>query len=195
MSNEKKKTAGERLKNLEDALLGTIKAVNGQANEQEIIKEALRLLGNKLDSVVQLLNAGQPLSDSNIASQMMQNKANKLAEDVAAAVVNGVLTPSDTIDAKSFVVCREVLDDGRVVNPRLQFTMENAVADLQPKLLGAKVLDKIVTTEDKPRLEVAEIYTINEQKAPDAPPAASTSEALDLSASPAPEAEAAPAQA
>jgi hypothetical protein len=179
-TNEKPKTAAARIKNLEDALLGLIKAFNGAVNEQEVIKEALRLLSNKLDSTISLIRAGQELNDQNISTVMTQNRANKLANDVQAAVQGGVVSPSAIIDANSFVVCRVLNDDGTVQNPRLQFTLASEQA-LAPALLGHKVLDKVTMEGKTGSLEVMEIYTVN-QTAPQA--VAPTEAPTDLSSAP-----------
>jgi hypothetical protein len=172
MSDEKKKTAAQRIQNLEDTLLGSLKALSAVNNEHETIKEALRLLANKLDSVVKLINSSQELSDANISTVMVQNKADQLAQNTASMVQNGVLTQSETIEANSFVVGREVEDNGNVINPRIQFTVGSAQENLRAKLLGAKVLDKILVEEGKAKLEVLEIYSINEPSAPQSAPQA-----------------------
>ena len=170
--SEKKKSASERIKNLEETLLGALKALSAVNNEQETIKEAIRLLGNKLDSVVKLLNSSQPLTNENISSVMVQNKADKLAENTALMVQNGILVKSETVDNNSFVVGREVMDSGEVINPRIQFTVESTQEHLKVKILGAKVLDKILVEEGKAKLELLEIYSISEAPAPQAAPEA-----------------------
>ena len=190
MSKETKKTAGERIKNLEETLLGSLNALRALNEEQETIKEALRLLGNKIDSVVKLLNAGKELNDLNIASVMVQNKADKMAQDTASAVQQGILVKSDTVDKNSFVIAREVMDDGSVINPRLQFTVEGAQENLKTKVLGAKVADKIMLVEGKANIEVLEIYSITEPAAPQA-----ASDAAETAPQASGSQEAAPAQA
>jgi len=176
-SKETKKTAGQRINNLEQTLVGTLKALGALDNEQQVIKEAIGLLGNKIDAVVKLLNASKELSNDNIASVMVDNKAAKLAENTNNLVKNGVLVQTDSVDNNSFVVGREVMDDGVVINPRIQFTVESSQDNLKTKLLGAKVLDKILVQEGKAQLEILEIYSINEPKAPQAPTAQETTQA------------------
>jgi hypothetical protein len=169
MSNETKKTAAERIQNLEETMLGSLKALNAVNSDNETIKEALRLLANKLDSVIKLLNEGKGLSDTNISTVMVQNKADQLASNTAAMVENGVLVKADTVENNSFIVGREVEDSGVVTNPRIQFTLESAKENLKANLLGAKVLDRILVQEGKAKLEILEIYSINQPVAPPAP--------------------------
>ena len=173
MSKEKK-TAAQRIQNLEDTLVGALKAMGALDNEQQVIKEAIQLLGNKMDSIVKLLNTGKELNNANISSTMVENKAAKLAENTAQLVNKGILVQQDTVDNNSFVVGREVMDDETVVNPRIQFTVESAQEQLKAKLLGAKVLDRILVGEGKAKLELLEIYSIHEPQAPAAAPAAPT---------------------
>lgn len=169
MSKDNKKSASERLDGLEETALGILKALTSLSQEQETIKEAIRLLSNKLDVVVQLQNAGKELSADNISVAMVQNKADQLERNTAQMVQNGLLVKSETVNDNSFVVGREVMDDGNIINPRIQFVVNSAQDSLKAKLLGAKVLDKILVEEGKAKLELLEIYSINEPQAPQAP--------------------------
>jgi len=145
-----------------------------------------------------LLNSSQPLTDGNIGNQMVQNKANQLAQNTAQMVQTGVLIKSDTVDQNSFVVGREVEDNGNVTNPRIQFVVSSAQDHLKTKLLGAKVLDKILVEEGKAKLELLEIYSISQAPtpSPDAnPAAASAPEATNTDATASTDAASAPAEA
>lgn len=196
MAKEQKRSASERIRNLEETLVGTLKALGALDNEQQVIKEAIRLLGNKMDAMVKLIAAGQPLTETNIANVMVQNKADKMAENTQQMVTQGVLVKSDTVDANSFIVGREIEDNGNVINPRIQFTVESAQDHLKAKVLGAKVLDRILVEEGKAQLEVLEIYSINEPKAPEASPApAAAAPDAPAAEETAPQADSAPAQA
>lgn len=171
MEKGTKKTAAQRLSNLEDTLVGTLQALGAVDNEQTVIKEGLSLIGSKLDAVVTLLRSGKELSDANIANLMVEGRANKMAEGTQELVQKGVLTTGETVDENSFVIVREVMDDGSVINPRMQFTVESAKPHLRDKIMGAKILDKITIQEGKAKLEVLEIYSIQQPKAPEAPQA------------------------
>lgn len=163
----KKTTAAQRLSNLEDTLVGTLQALGAVDNEQSVIKDALALLGSKLDAMISLLRAGKELSDANISNLMIEDKTLKMTEGTQSLVKNGVLVANDTVDENCFVVGRELLDDGSVLNPRIQFTVESATPNLRAKILGAKVLDKIQVVEGKASMEVLEIYSIHQPKAPE----------------------------
>jgi len=171
MSNEKqqpKKTAAQRLSNLEDTLVGTLKALGAVDNEQSMIKEALSLLGAKLDAMTKLLQANNPqLTDAAMSNLMIEGKANKMSADTQQAVSNGVLVSTDVVTENCFVVGREVEDNGNVINPRIQFTVESAKEQFRARILGAKVLDRILVEEGKAKLELLEIYSINQPKAPE----------------------------
>lgn len=164
-----KKTAAQRLSNLEDTLKGTLQALGAVDNEQSVIKEALSLIGAKLDAVVELLREDKELSDANISNRMIEKKATKMAEGTETLVKQGILVANETVDENCFIVGRELMEDGSVVNPRIQFTVESTKPLLKAKILGAKVLDKISVEEGKASLEVLEIYSIHQPKAPAAP--------------------------
>ena len=175
MSAEKqqpKKTAAQRLSNLEETLVGTLKALGAVDNEQSVIKEALSLIGAKLDAMTKLLQSNNPqLTDTAMSNLMVEGKASKMNESTQQAVNSGVLVATDTVTENCFVVGREIEDDGNVVNPRIQFTVESAKEQFRARILGAKVLDRILVEEGKAKLELLEIYSIHQPKAPTAPQA------------------------
>jgi hypothetical protein len=173
MTQKTKKSATERLSNLESTLVGTLQALGELDNDRNASNEAIRQLSSKVDVIVTLLSSGKEVSNTNIGNLMVENKAAELAVGTAQMVNNGILVANETVEENSFVVGREVLEDGSVINPRIQFTVESTMPHLKAKLLGAKVLDKITVEEGKAALEVLEIYSINQPQAPQAQPEAS----------------------
>lgn len=172
MSDKQKKTAAQRITNLEETLVGTLRAFQAQSNEQELIKQALQLLVSKHEAVVKLLSSNQPITLAAIDAEMVQEKVEKMSKGTADLVTAGVLATTESVESNSFVVGRELMDDGTVVNPRIQFSVESTQPHLKAKILGAKVLDKILVEEGKAKLEVLEIYSINTPTPPSAPAAA-----------------------
>jgi hypothetical protein len=166
MDNQKK-SATQRLSELETAFMSLYGAADNMARDLMVIKEAIKLLGNKVDAMVKCLNKGKGLSDENIAAEMVENNVQELKSRVDNMLGQGVLVATDTVVDNTFVVGRELGDDGKIVNPRIQFLLSAVKPELQDKLKGAKVGDKVDTGEGKMPLEVLEVYTIATPKAPE----------------------------
>ena len=82
-----KRTASQRIDDMERGLMALYQTADNMARDLMTIKEAIKLLGNKLDSVVTLsrtcVNLTEPLSDANIANQMVANNLEELKEKIS----------------------------------------------------------------------------------------------------------------
>lgn len=152
-----KKTAAQRIEALENAFMSLYHTADNMARDLLTAKEAIKLLGNKLDAVVKLAK----LSDDDIAKLMIENNIDELKGKLKGLVDNGVLSAEEAVQENSFVVGRELDNEGVVVNPRLQFAMKAMPAKTQEKIKGAKPGDVITIEEGKLRFEVLESYKIN----------------------------------
>ena len=93
MSEENKKTATERLEILENTVNSIIQAIQPLANMAQdlmALREALKLLNNKLDAVVKSINAGTALTDENLGQLMTENNAKELQDKVTKMVTDGL---------------------------------------------------------------------------------------------------------
>jgi regulator of replication initiation timing len=164
MSEENKKTATERLEILENTVNSIIQAVQPLANmAQDLmgLREAVKLLNNKLDAVVKSVNAGTALTDENLSQIMTENNAKELQDKVAKMVNDGLLASADTIGKESFVVINEQDSTGKVVNPRMQFLLSALQnEEIRSKLEGAKVGTNIPVGDKGGSLNVLEAYNI-----------------------------------
>lgn len=168
--NEKKLNASQRLETLEVNMQEVSMFLNNLARDNQILREAVKLLGNKADAIQK--SAG--ITDDQVAALMIENNANELKEKVDGFLTQGVLKSSETVDQQSFLVGKEVDDEGKVVNKRIQFAVGALQPELQSKLIGAKAGDLVQFTEGTLKLEISEIYAIvtPEQPKEDAPEAA-----------------------
>lgn len=186
MSEENKKTATERLEVLENTANSIIQAIQPLANMAQdlmALREALKLLNNKLDAVVKSVNAGTALTDENLNQIMTDNNAKELQEKVAKMVSDGLLASAESVGKDSFVVINEADGTGKVVNPRMQFLLSALQnEEIRAKLEGSKVGDNISVGDKGGSLNVLETYSI---VIPQAPAAASDSAAPASEASPA----------
>lgn len=162
-----KRTASQRIEDLENGLMGIYRTADQMARDLMTVKEAIKLLGNKLDAVVKASRSGQTLTDEAISNIMIQNNVEELREKVTKLVADGVLGASETIELNSFVVGKEIDEKGTVHNPRLQFVVSTLQEELKGKFLGAKVGSVLDFEEGKLKFEVMEIYQLQAPKTPE----------------------------
>src|SRR5262249_52250098 len=87
--NNKKLNASQRLETLEVNVQELLMYLNNMARDMQIIKEAIKLLGNKADAIQKA--AG--ISDETVAALMIENNINELKDKVDGFVKQGVLKP------------------------------------------------------------------------------------------------------
>lgn len=187
----KQRTAGERITDLENAMMGIYQAADQISRDIMTIKEAIKLLGNKLDAVAKATQT----SDDVISKLMVENNVAELVSKVDDLVKKGILQKSTELSAASFVVGQELDEQGNVANPRIQFTLGSLDKELQDKIIAGGIGQPILLKEGKMKFLVTEVYSIVAPPAP-APeaPAADPAPAADASA-PAADQAAAPADA
>lgn len=184
MANEQKqRTASERIEDLEKAVMSGFQVTNNMARDLMVIKDALKLMGNKVSSMMQASVAGEPLTNEVVSKYMIANNITELKGKVDTLINQGILVPADVVGDNTFLVGSENEKEGKVIHPRIQFTYGSIEKELQDKLKGSKVGDIVTFKEDKLRFVVNEIYNIVPPKAPEAP--APTAEAAAPEAAPA----------
>ena len=197
--SENKKTATERLEVLENTAQSLIQAIQPLANmAQDLmsLREAVKLLNNKLDAVVKCVTAGTALTDENIGQIMTDNNAKELQDKVAKMVSDGLLAATDTVAKESFVVVNEVDADGKVLNPRMQFLLSALQnEEIRGKLEGSKVGANIPVGDKGGSLNVLEAYNIVTPQAPSTAADVPAADAADTETAPAASDAASPAAA
>jgi len=173
----KQRSATERLEDLENATMGIFQTMDRMATDLMTIKDAIKLLGNKVDSIVKSAERGLALNDDNIAALMTENNVLELENKVKGLVEQGVLTLETTVSDNSFVVGREIDTDGKIVNPRLQFTLAALNPEVKAKISGSTVGQVLDLEEGKLKFEVLESYSISQSPAVEAAPEAPAPEA------------------
>lgn len=182
MSNNQQKdtrTASQRLDDMERGLMALYQTADNMARDMQIIKEAIKLLGNKLDSVVKASSQGLQLNDEVISKIMVDNNIQELKDKVTKLVDDKVLEQTDVVTTNSFVVGREIAEDGSIANPRMQFVVSALAEPVKNKFPGQKVGDILTLEEGKWKFEIQEIYSLVIPKAPEAAPAAEAAPASD----------------
>lgn len=161
-----KRTASQRIEDLERGLMSLYQTADNMARDLMTIKDAIKLLGNKLDAVVKATAAGETMSDEVIAKIMVQNNVDELKAKVDNLVAQGVLKAGEAIGPNSFVVGREISEDGTVQNPRMQFVVSALQEGVRDKFPGAKAGETLVLQEGKWKFEVLEVYDLVAPEAP-----------------------------
>lgn len=182
MSNENNKpaekpSAAQRLSDLELAAAQLYHATDLMGRDLGLLKNAFKLLNNKVDAIVKATVSGEEITDEVLNRIMIENNVADLANRVANMIVNGTVVPEEQVTANSFIVGAEVEDDGKVSNPRIQFAVKALTPELQAKLIGAKAGDSFKFKEGELSFKLLETYKIQEPPAPEAAPEASADEA------------------
>lgn len=166
-----KRTASQRIDDIERGLGALYQTADNMARDMQTIKEAIKLLGNKLDSVVKASNNGEVLSDEVIARIMVENNVEELKGKVQKLVNDGILVAAEEVGPNSFVVGRELNDAGEVQNPRMQFVVSALNPEVKDKFPGTKVGQTLELQEGKWKFEIQESYNIVTPQPPAAEPA------------------------
>ena len=168
MSNQQadKRTAAQRIDDMERGLMALYQTADNMARDLMTIKEAIKLLGNKLDAVVKASNRGEQLNDEVISKIMVENNIEELKNKVTDLVNQGILQAAEEVTANSFVVGREVDENGTVQNPRMQFVVSALAPNVKDKFPGAKVGQTLELEEGKWKFEIQEVYSLVVPSAP-----------------------------
>jgi len=184
-----KRTAVQRIEDLERGVMGMFQSGDMMGRDLMTCKEAIKLLGNKIDAIVKAIQRGGELNDDVIGNIMVENNVTELKTRVDQLIAAGTLVATtEPVGDDNFVVGREVDDTGKVLNPRLQFVLGALQEELRNKIKGAKTGDTVEFQEGKVKFELQEAYSV----AKPAPAVQAVPEAAP-EASPAPAVEAAPA--
>jgi hypothetical protein len=154
------RTASQKIQDLERAVMAGFQTMDNITRDILTIKEAIKLLGNKVDSIVKASERGLGLNDDVLSNIMIENNVAELKDKVTNLVTQGILGSQEAVDDNSFLVGREISDSGEVVNPRLQFALHALREDMREKLKGARPGNIIVLEEGKLKFELLETYTV-----------------------------------
>ena len=163
--NKDKRTASQRIEDLERTVMAAYQTLDQMARDLMTIKEAIKLLGNKTSAIATAAN----IPDDIISKLMLDANVAELKSKVDVLVEQGVLVADENLTDTSFVVGQEVDSNGAIVNPRLQFTLGSLNPDLRAKIAAGKVGgDDIELQEGKLKFRLLETYQIVTPQAPEA---------------------------
>jgi hypothetical protein len=180
------RTASQRLEDVERGSMAAFQTMDNMVRDIMTIKEAIKLLGNKVDSIVKALEVSMPttINDDILSKLMVENNVAELRNKVGDLVSQGILAPQEVVDDNSFLVGRELNDAGEVVNPRIQFALQALQEEMRAKIKGSKAGDVLSLEEGKLKFEVLETYSVQPPPAAASEATPVTPEVIDNSASP-----------
>lgn len=161
MSNDQtKRTATQRLDDQEKGLISLYQTVDAMIKDLMMIKDAVKLMNNKVDSVIQASQRGEPINNEVIASIMTENNVEEFRVKCRMLVAQGVLKPSEQISENSFIALRILDLEGKVLNPRLQCTIDTVGEPLRARLIGLKA-GETAPNDEKSKIEIIEVYSVH----------------------------------
>jgi len=161
-------TAAQRLEQLEAQVINLIQVQDMITGDVQTIKEALRLLADKVSAIVTLSGSGKQLTNESINDAMVQANVDDLDTRLNAMIERGVLVlqgEGAMIAADSFVVGQEIEDKtGKVANPRIQFPLGGLKPEFRESLMGKKVGESAKIGDEAYTVEITRIYQIKPLK-------------------------------
>src|ERR1700677_328522 len=131
MANNDKRTASQRIDDLERAVMSIFNVSNNMARDNTLIKNAIKLLDSKVVCMMEALVAGEQPTTENISKRMRAKELEELKGKVQNLIDQGYLVKSDDVQEGAFIIGSETEPDaadgtpGKVVHERLQFTLSS----------------------------------------------------------------------
>ncbi len=195
--SQDKRTASQRIDDLERAVMSIFQVTNNMARDNQLVKNALKLIDTKITATAQALVAGELPTEEVVSRYMKAIEIAELKEKVTNLINQGFLVASEDIEDGTFIVGSENEPDaedgtaGKVVHSRLQFTLQSLDPAVQEKLKGHKVGATVRFKDDALVFKVLEVYKIVnptpvEPEAPAAEQSSSNAEATQTAPEAAP---------
>lgn len=142
------------------------------ARENDILKDAVGLMNQKLDATIQLSREGLEITDETLEERIVQMKVDKMEQSVKKLLEENKIELAQDVTEDSLVVSRELNKDGTVANPRLQFIPSRLHEQTREKFVGKKSGDLVTGDgEDSLDVEIFEVYNFVQPKQEAAPTA------------------------
>lgn len=173
MSEENKKqvdnrTAAQRLADLETAVAQLYRTADYMTRDLSLLKNAAKLLNNKVSAIVEASASEEGVTDAVIDRIMIDNNVKDLANRVTNMIVNGIVSKEDEVSDNAFLVGSETDENGKLTNPRIQFSLSQVSPEVKAKLLGKKAGDVVNFVEGKGSFTLLESYKIQPPPTPEA---------------------------
>jgi hypothetical protein len=139
-------------------------------NSTTILAGEIDKITNVSKSIIKRLNAaitageGGDLSNDMVNKIILQEAEVDLQNKVKMLEKAGAIIKNDDaiIGKETFLVAREIDDDGNLINPRTQFKVGSLPDEITKPMLGKKLGDLIKTGEAELTLEILEVYDVKD---------------------------------
>ena len=164
-ARESKLTAVQKIGLLEEKLINHEKNFIILAQENDKLKNLITSLAKRLNATIRAGEAGG-ITPKSVNDMIVQDNIKELEGRVSFLQEQGVLKLNNeaVTGEKTFVVGREIDEDGKELNPRVQFAVGSLDKNIQKKIVGHKVGDLLKLEEGDLDLEILDIYEIVEPK-------------------------------
>jgi len=159
---EVKLTAVQKIGLLEEKLINHEKNFIILAQENDKLKNLITSLAKRLNATIRAGEVEGGITNKSVNDMIVKDNVKELEGKVTFLQEQGVLKLNNeaAITTQTFVVGRELDEDGKELNPRVQFAIGSLDKKIQDKLVGYKVGDLLRLEEGDPELEILEIYEI-----------------------------------
>lgn len=162
----KKLTATQRISYLEEIVERYGAHFEAVGNELDTMRNLISSLAKRLNASIQATE-----SDDSVKKIIIDQNIQELQGKVDFLIQKGVLAKGDVgyqVSDKSFIVGRELDSAGKVINPRIQFSIGSVLPELKELIYGKKVGDVFAPnnedTENPVSIEITELYQIVDPK-------------------------------
>jgi hypothetical protein len=162
----KKMTAAQRITMLEQMVQQSESRFKAVGDELDTLRGLISSLAKRLNASIQATE-----SDDAVKEIIITQNVQELQGKVDFLVNQGVLQKADDgyeAGEKSFLVGREVDSTGKVINPRIQFSLGSVLPELREKIKGQKVGGVVNPNEEENdtgiSIEITELYQIVDPK-------------------------------
>lgn len=158
--------AAQRIENLEKTVDAIRKMIQVIGEELEKMQKNQLVIAKRLESTLKVASEGD-LNEKNVNDYQIAQQVKELKEKVDLLVSQGVLLEVPEITkGTDFVIGQEVNEEGEVISPRTQATIQTLPQEVQDKLMGKKAGDLVSFDQGKLSFLVKEVYSIQSNEAP-----------------------------
>lgn len=162
----KQLTASQRIEALEASFTAQAQNIQAVAQEIDALRQTMTAIARRLNATIQAGEQGS-VNNEAVKNLLVEENIRELEDKVKFLVENKVLEEDtkEEVHKRSFLIGRELDEDKKVINPRMQFAVSSLTDEAQKKVLGKKVGDLISDfSGDGIDLEISKVFAIAEQK-------------------------------
>lgn len=164
MSEKKQKVkanASQKLQALEDKVSLYDRNFDFLAEELDNLRNLVTGLAKRVNATITAGEKGE-INPQSVNDIIIQENEKELKSKVDFLIQQGVIKLNNELEINdnTFIVGREITEEGIESNPRVQFAVSSISDEVKSKILGKKAGDSISLSEGNPNLEILEVYEL-----------------------------------